>query len=332
MDKTTRKTAEVSSSDTVVGSSFVKSHRKIAWRRWIALGAVIVIVGTCLVLVLANTVFAKPVFTIEGKKYSKAAVEKLIKDSNSSIQLSDEQVAQQAFNYYKEQQAAKDLNLMPAQSQIDEEKKTLPGAGKQGKDNAWLDLLAFHNALPDYFASLKNGIYTGYSFVFNFSGRIIPQDPEVPTPGWGDLQLIAKDQVYAKGQADNYHDQVASGKISAQSLFDKIKKDPTLGLKDNTISFDAWHSARFDSATDSYWQGVVANQSIATYISLQSKPGLSKVQVANVSTTSSAAAIKNYAPGEYYFVQLDSIKKAVPDAQKQVENRVKTMEAHYYGL
>ncbi len=302
-------------------------------------------------------------FIINGTRYSKPLVSRLAAVSLSGASESTADSAKRVFDYYKEEVAAQQLGLVPDENLVKQELANLyppdavsptsalltseiaksEAAGYYKPDlpksptndpytNLWLHMLAYHNALKDSYVALSQGIYHGYSFTFDFSGKILPERLDHPTPGYGDKQLIAKDQAYALQQANYYHGQIANKQITADQLLAKMKQDYRLGLKDESISFSTFDSRKIDNSVDPYLQGQVYFKDIANYIMTQSQPGLSAVKTATVPTAKLSTSANDYVPGVYYFVDLTKARKGYPNPEQAISDKINHTKATYYGI
>lgn len=270
-------------------------------------------------------------FVVEGKDYTKADILPAAKALSNSNGKSLDDAGRTIFNYYKEQKAAQEVGIIVPQPAIDAQKSLLRKVFPQKSAVTLVDITAYHNALQDYYSNSGQGLYKGYSFAFDFSDRLIPEDLTTPVTGHGDPKLIAQDQAYAKKQADFYHDQIASSKLTEQQLLDKIHADATLGLSDKNVRFTTLDSTSFDTTMNNYLQSQVYHADIAQYILGQTTTGLSDVRLANVRTTPEGSTAK-FAPGVYYFVQITEAQKGVSNAQGKAVQQVKNMKASYYGV
>lgn len=335
-------------------------QKAVVW----ALGIVVVVIAAWLVTMYVRS-SSDVAFTVKDKTYSKALISLLakIQTTEHNDGQTPKQAAKDLFTYFKEEQAASELGIAPSQIAITQEaealrpslqtyvlsdneksaiektvankKFTQPKLPAEPTDqpyvNLWLSMVAYHNALKTSLVGLNEGQYQGFSFAFDFSFRVIPSDPEAPTPGHGDAKLIAGDQANAKKLADYYHDQILAGKLSAPDLLAQIKKDNRLGVVDKNILFSARNSTQFDTNLNPYLDGQVFFEPIVSYIIGQSKTGLSTVRLGQVSKASSAEKTQP-ADGFYYFVEIDSAKKAVSNAEKQLTEKVKSLKADYNGI
>lgn len=349
-----------------VGSVDLPNSRAAVLRKsggWLV--GLLVVVAILLLGIAQFNAKSKVAFTVEDKTYSKAVIAVLAQiQSNQTEKQSPKEAAKLIFGYFKEEQAAKELGIAPSEALINQErealrpslqsyylsdtqksdiKKTISDSKftqlKLPKDptdspyvNYWVSLKAYHNALNNSLVNLSQGQYQGFSFAFDFSDKIIQPSDDVQVVGQGNVALIAKDDAYAKQQATYYHDQIASGKLTAAVLYSNIQKDFLLGKSDNSISFTARNSARIDSNLDPYVESQVFYQPVAEYINKQAKKGLSNVMVAKVPIVSAAKNPQDYANGAYYFVEIDTVKKAVPQAKQQLIESLKTMKASYHGV
>jgi hypothetical protein len=361
-----KSTADTAVSGMVTSTAGTPSARRVVKLVALAVVMIAVVAGIVLVSLRQVSKTANVAFTIDGKSYSKALVDVLAHiQSDQNDAQTPKQAAVALFGYLKEQQASQAIGIAPDHGQIEVELKALSpslldyalskeqttalkqaaadktfakvslptGPTSSPYVNEWAYILAYHNALAASYSNAADGKYQGYSFVFDFSDKIIPPVIDEPkVAGYGDQGRIAADQAHAKQEAMRYHDMLTAGTMTSVQLLAATKKDFRLGTTDKNISFSTLDSDLFDSSVDPSIESHVHNQNIADFIKKQTKTGVSDVQVAKVPKVRSPKNPGDYADGIYYFVSLDGVTKAVPKAQQQLQEKLKTIKASYNGI
>lgn len=287
--------------------------------------AVVLLLAISCYLIFQEIKKSNSAFVINGKSYSKKLVSSM---SNFGAKYNSETQAQAAKNIYvlyKTEVASKIVGITPTSQETQAAYKNLPKTTNSTGEQ-YYKLIAYNNALNVACVKDAQGYDQGYEFVFNFSRYINPPvSGQPPTPGYGNMTLIAKDKAYALHAAKTDYSKYKTGNISPATLIADIEADPNLSYT-NIINgvFDSTKSNN-SLFTQVFYSGVY------NYIIKQSKPGLSSIQVGKVSTNNKPGS-KEYADGYYYFIDLKKASRTIPNASELVNNQVNKLQAVYYGI
>lgn len=271
---------------------------------------------------------ASNAFQIDHQYYSKKLVLDMVnfalQNQGKATAKQKSQAAQNIFNLYKTEIAAKKSGITPngGELQSAQSQMKLPPA-KTSSGQGYISLIVYNIALLQAYNRYMEGNDQGYVFVFDFSQKIIPPPAqEKPIPGQGNQQLINQDKAYANQQAHKYFTEFKDNKISADKLLNTINSNPRLNF--------VGASTLISSSRGSI-KGQILYSDIYSYVAAQSKPGLSNIIVGKVETKLNPKP-GDYADGYYYFVQLTKASPVIDNPAAKVGDQASKLEAAYYGI
>ncbi len=288
----------------------------------------ILLLSSALILIQQNHIKNTYAFSIDGKKYSKYEIKKIITLPNTLNTKQDN--AKQAFTLYENKIAATKLGIVLSQASIDQEVKDLKSfysSATSKEDMDWINLLAYNNVLTVTLngADITNNA-SGYVFYFwgnqHVANYYNGQSDIIPPQGTGQQSFIDQDKSYALSRANYYHDQLVAGSVSADDAFSQITNDIKLS---QAFTKDENRSIHFGQNPDMSWKYEIQIPSVIDYIQSMSKAGIGTVQT--VEQASNGVDEGTY----YYFVYLTKISTKqfnFIDLQSQIAK----MKATYYGL
>ena len=296
-------------------------------------------------------------FVIDGTEYTKQVVQPLVAVTMVERSLSRTAATQQIYGYMRDMQAAQKAGITlddgllktviesnnQALRPITKIVLTTYATNKGDRNtyqpvfpkgptmtpylNLWLQLVSYHDALQQTLDNAPQGQYKGYSFAFDFSDKIVPERPTGSVPGHGDAALIKIDDAYALKQATLSHEQIVTHKITPEALLEMMKKDTRLGQTDNSVSFSVLLSSQFDNSGSPYLEQDIFYKDAVDYVQTQSRPGVSEVKLAKLTTSKGQRA-----PAAYYFVVLTKAIKPTGNTDQAFQQNRQDQKVKYYGI
>ncbi|MGH7237694.1 MAG: hypothetical protein ACREGF_04115, partial [Candidatus Saccharimonadales bacterium] len=288
--------------------SFKNLSPKQCWRLGSIAGLVaIIILAAGLVLYFNHQhARAKLAFTVDGHNYSKTYVNNLI-TYPVSVGDTKTEAAKEAFNFLKRQAVANKLGINVPQLQVGSEQASLLQQASAGlnktKAEPWFQLIAYDNVLQTLLSGTNSATAPqGYIFAFMFDQHAVSGPAASKPMGFGDSSLIAQDRDYANKRATYYRQQLVEHKITPEQLLSAINQDPKLNVDYSPGFNDSIHFG-VDSTTP--WQSQLTfNKAALSYITGQTKPGISAVKVGQLPNISYPTA-QDYMDAYFYFIDLE---------------------------
>lgn len=236
---------------------------------------------------------------IDDTAYSKSFINKVVKDGSVQTGYDKAKTNKVVVQYLKERVALQKLGYQLGPD--------MPESIKN-----WDDLKANHLAVVSDLEALKSGKSEGWSFVFDFSAKVLPNDSrEQPIVGAGDAKAIENDKQYAKQQADKYYKLYTTRKISPEKLYALLKKDTRLNINSGSSQFSSYPGGHKTGDRNQYPDAL-------SFISRQKKPIISEVRVGSYNVGVSRLQ-PDFKEAYYYFVDLKRVDPAVPNPSKNLE-------------
>ncbi len=270
----------------------------------------------------------KIIFTINGKNYTDKEVDKLI-DWPVKRSKSKDEASKLAYDYLKQQQAARNIGIELTQQDIGNalNKMQKTGIGSINENDPWIQLVAYSNALNDKILIQSGGSPKGYSLIFYFGNKLERRPFEKEqVPGFGNKELIEADKRYAKERSEFYKLQLDNHKMTPDEAYNEVKKDPKLGL-DYVVNTNK--SSHFGTKSDTRWEEEVYYKDVINEIKSQQPQGAIQIRTGKTATTETPASDKEFQETFYYFVVLDQAARSIN--KNRLDNAVKELKADYYG-
>jgi hypothetical protein len=304
------------------------------FRRWtgkllMAVLALSLVAGTTTgVLWWRNTASDQPevAFTIEGTKYTQDDIRTLIKYP-VSVGVSEKDAAEQAYDMYKLEVAARKLDLSLNDSDLEKTRVLLfPDSKSMNEFNEWQKLTVRNQAFNAKMAG-TNTQYPelsakGYVYVFYF-GNLIQTSSDYALANTGNETLIAQDKEYAKSQADKYYAMLKNGEISPEQAYKEITVDTRLGYHNQA---GATLSRKVGGTATPFSAIPFEDMKLAAY-DAAGKAGLNAVQVGRDYATETS---KNRVNTYYYIIYIT--KAGNSECWEKLQQSADKLRVEYRGL
>ena len=164
---------------------------------------------------------------------------------------------------------------------------------------------------------MKNGGYSGYVFVFNFSKNMMPPAAQEPkfTPNY-----TVTDKIYAEQKAKLLRDQYINKQIDSEGLINTINSDPK-------ISFGNMSSVFVNSTVP--LEDQIQSKEIYDYVIKIEKPSITPLSTGKMNIASYTEK-PNYVDGYIYFVDLQKKGKNDTNVDKLIAEKINKMNKEYY--
>ncbi len=305
----------------------MSDERSHWWRVFIFIVITILTVG--LGLWIHQQHMKKVVFNVNGKNYQQKEVHYLTDFSSKLENIPYATESKTVYELLKYKAAAEAIGITFTDAQLKQYRSQTDGTKYQKKSyEAFLNLAAFKNRTEEYLAKdavyNKDGYFEGYSFVFRFD-ESITNFPTYKSPYYGDKALYEKDKKHATDKAKRYRTMLMTHKITADKALAEIKADPKLGYfyKANTND-----SAKFGTAQDSNWRREIFHPEIASFVTKQTKPGITAIQTVKVAAVINPKTPSDFADGYYYFVLLSKLQPPIKNPQQALQKSLDTVSKH----
>jgi hypothetical protein len=284
----------------------------------IVLAIAVSLVGTA--ILVGGVLYVREIqsaFTIDGKRYSKSYVTKLVNEGEKKTYQSKSIMQKRVFGYLEERAAVTRLGYQL-------------GKSAPKSIQSWDDLISYHRSVVFYYDVLKLGVYQGYSFVFDFSQRIQPTGPgETPISNLGNPVSIAVDKAYANQMAKANYALFTTHKITPMALLKKLKADSRLNWDGGSAVFSTNNSkVSLPLPQQIYYSGIY------NYVITQSKPGISSIRTGTVPISSKPNTVPSSIEKEtyFYFVDIEQASKPLANPELTISNEIAKLKVKHYAL
>lgn len=267
------------------------------------------------------------VFRIDGKNYSKTTITEMVNFAAKQNGLNKKQEAQNIYYLYKTQIAAQKAGIIPNADELKAATDSLKfPTPKTANEKAYVNLVAFNEALPQTYVRLQQGGYEGLYFIFDFSAKILPPSGGLkPINGYGNQALINQDKQYADQQAQAFYDRYKQNPLAADDLGQQLESLNKAGFVGGLSRFSSGPAMVTDLHSQIYYPGIY------DYVSSQTKPGLSDIRIGRVETKLDPSP-SDYTDGYYYFVDIKKAGKVIQNPYGKMKSEQQKLGAAYYGI
>lgn len=305
-----------------------KGMKKYSARTWGIIGLAVLIVA---LLVAALSAFIKSrdvVFSIDGRNYKTAEVDRLIRyPVVNGIKRDD--AARTAYAQLKDKAAAKKAGITITETRVQVASEELvygTPAAKKSVYNSWLRLGAYEMLLKNELKNTANS-YQGYSYIFWF-GQHLEKGSDYISPDYGNPTLIAADKAYAESRANYYHDQLVAKKIKPADIVTQIQADPKLVYTFQPGPY-ANASKYFSSDDPTPLKEQLAFSSVNDYVLAQTKPGISGVKLGTSPLLTNKPGGTSDVETHFSFVDIEKVSL---HSTADFDKALRTIPASYNGF
>lgn len=298
-------------------------------RKIIGMGVILLSLAifSAFVLVFYRSNDSNYVFIIDGKRYSKAEVEKLTEYPVGVEKKNQSSASEDLYELLYTLKAAEDLNINFSTQKVNPVKQQIIkdlGVDKttQDKYSEWFTLLAKYKVVMQGASDVE---VEGYMYDFYF-GHHIEHGPNYRPDNLGDRRLIGQDKKYAKDRAEYYKNALTNKTITPEVALKEVQQDPKLNQGGG---LESSKTRQFKSAEGSGWKEQLFNDedriNIIERIEEANKP--SDIVTGKVLASPSA---KNKEDMSYYFVYLTTASNAEVKSG-DLSKALKDVKASYKG-
>lgn len=317
--------------DSVVTESRTDAQRPITkhiliWGA-LALGAIIVLA----VIIVSLTATGKTAFTINNKPYSESGLNAFI-NSAATHKVSKSTAKSQYISFNKDQFVANELNISVSNSDIFTAAKSQFVLGTNQSLDNYENLTAWDTAFHNQILLDETGGIKGALLNFPFDNLFIKPTAALAAPkNFGNASNVIAVQQYALKQANYYHGQLMSGKISTQSIINALEKDQMLiatGSGNGSYSFTV-NGNGVAFLNQQYSTSVLPDYVLSAINSLMGV-GITNVKTETISglTANDVGGITLVSPQpiSYYIVDVQSKIDARPDIGNQLNKDLNSLK------
>ena len=303
----------------------------------------LVIIGILVWRYSLTYTFNDTAFVINGNRYSKQDVRKLIKYSES-LGMPKEDAAKMFFEIIKRDTALAKSGFEIKKTDITTEiHKSYPKDKWSDGGVRWLARDSVNRQAIDTAGSIEAN--SGYLYLLYFSRYLLKGPDYIPTH-YNDLNLIKKDQEYAKKQAESFINDLENGNKNSDEVLSIIKKDLRLtpsGVAGTNYSnrFKGEFLSEIDPSVQQaepsnqayYTNTTPIPQSVSDYLKdAKLKKGVNQIQIGKVLADATIAnpKDKDYKDAYYFFIYADHASNGA--TVKNYQKNLRELPSRFVGV